>query len=1336
MASLSIVKLIELNTIILMGNGFKIILSNSLKVLEQGTFQEFCLLFLPIFEKRYENLERHGATAGGKTRKGTPDLIKTFSNGRQIAVQCSTEENYWSEPAESENWKPIKDIQKCVEKLKNLQEVVLCSNQEIPTSQPNVKSEITGLSPAFGNITITPFSISNFEEEILNNLQKYSSLIEKFFPELNSYLTYQKDHITLEVYRRRPGTLDAIEEIINKVASSIPGNLELFNQAMEQSLNLRSRFQRMSLPNIGKIKREIDLNSLCPNPLGKVIAIVGLPKIGKTTWVSDFAHLLDQSGIEIAWFDAPFSDKFINEFFFDLMRTIIGKLFSPIAGNEFAEGKTSFEIITSKIAHQPRPNISFQLILDNTENLDVDDLKELLCLSRKVNELFSNIFGIIFIGNKSLKSQGVLVDEEISSPLWKVPEIANLLLLNGLEIKGDLNAYSKLLVPFASGHPLVALAIAKQAPTIELLLPLTMSQQRPALYDKQLTDEVEGLLFNELLSDSDQKNMVIRLSILLSPFSSKLFALLAKTIPPPVSISPSLLMEQLKGKILEGDETIGYQINPIFRSISRKYISEDLSLKVFKTASQYLLSPHKKTLDPIETTDGITYSLLAGDLELGFRWASYLIMKISNKFSKEQLSLVTEGLWMLEALKTPSEDILKFKHGLALLQLALVYSKLDKFARAIRLLRRILSFGIDKIELKDTDRYSFLFFVRLQLVFAYALLGDTPSALKELDNVRVGRLDLPIVAKLALPELASGLISKSDITLIPTAFLIDLVKNARIDDDLSLGSLTDCFLQIGIRIAKSGRSLESVLRRDFVPSNVIWNILLDCAETQMVLEKRLPQSAIERLLTLEEMLCRSGIESISLKRRIAILKGDSYFQLGKGSNALQEYRLVRSLSAGLEENFDDAWALQRIGQLSEAISEALSAFKEAFRIYQLLKFRTLAGKIKGEISILRYNGKDFIEFVEGIESLAEEYYLSSAAEYGPAVAIGLALLTQFKMSLKGEEEKLNKGNFPQIERGIFLDVRDEARPNPGVCTAFFTIGETYSLLGAYERSTRCYNKSLEASAVTELDEHCRCYSAIGIMTETLVLRDFNYLSAAVPRIFGAITFKGKLSESYFAFILFQRVKEHVLDGRIPRSDLERDFEIIENAVEEVSEDRWYRMLSDAYRLIAGIDMELGNVYDLNFLLKAWKFGNKGKRYGIITDFGPLMGFRIESIKEIVDAQLSLVVRICRDQGDIELLDLVGFNMVESWENFEYRRLKTSDLVYLTLRDKAKEMKKRGIPKDLKAPLMLLVLLEVTENMQDEKFDKARKWCLNKIKKAPDLIADWGFGGGVEERVEE
>lgn len=147
--------------------------------MEQGEFQDFCLDFLPLYHDKYKGLKRHGATPEGKTRKGTPDLIKTFDNGKQIAAQQGTEKTYWVFQEFGES-KPAKDIKSCIKYLLDLEEIVLLSNQEIQTNRANVESEIINNAKKITKATITIFSISNFEEEIKNNLNKYRNVLKKY----------------------------------------------------------------------------------------------------------------------------------------------------------------------------------------------------------------------------------------------------------------------------------------------------------------------------------------------------------------------------------------------------------------------------------------------------------------------------------------------------------------------------------------------------------------------------------------------------------------------------------------------------------------------------------------------------------------------------------------------------------------------------------------------------------------------------------------------------------------------------------------------------------------------------------------------------------------------------------------------------------------------------------------------------------------------------------------------------------------------------------------------------------------------------------------------------
>lgn len=197
-----------------MGDPIKTLLSASIKVLEQGAFQEFNLLFLPLFHSRFACLERHGGTADGKTRSGTPDLIVTNTDGSTLCVQCSVDKTYWTKPAKINEWKPIDDIIKCEGDLPNIKEIVLCASQEIPTNSARVKSDIKSCAKEYTNAEITILSISNYEEETRNDTLKYMEVIKRFCQDLYKILSKENKHT--ELLESLDGLQRKIDELSEK----------------------------------------------------------------------------------------------------------------------------------------------------------------------------------------------------------------------------------------------------------------------------------------------------------------------------------------------------------------------------------------------------------------------------------------------------------------------------------------------------------------------------------------------------------------------------------------------------------------------------------------------------------------------------------------------------------------------------------------------------------------------------------------------------------------------------------------------------------------------------------------------------------------------------------------------------------------------------------------------------------------------------------------------------------------------------------------------------------------------------------------------------------------
>ena len=168
--------------------------------MEAGRFQDFCLRFLPCFDDRYVGLERFGHTVRGKTRPGTPDLIRTLDSGKQIAVQCGTEEHYWGPAEKIDQIKPVQDIRKCLENLDQLIEIVVISNREIPNTEPNTKSRIKAEVQEAAHIRISPIDLGQISEFVDSSSEepKVEKLLTDFFPEASENLKAAQDQ---EKYR-------------------------------------------------------------------------------------------------------------------------------------------------------------------------------------------------------------------------------------------------------------------------------------------------------------------------------------------------------------------------------------------------------------------------------------------------------------------------------------------------------------------------------------------------------------------------------------------------------------------------------------------------------------------------------------------------------------------------------------------------------------------------------------------------------------------------------------------------------------------------------------------------------------------------------------------------------------------------------------------------------------------------------------------------------------------------------------------------------------------------------------------------------------------------------
>ncbi len=238
---------------------FRSEISSTLARMEQGRFQDFCLAFLPLYNPLYKNLARFGHTVEGKTRKGTPDLLKTTTEGFQIAVQCSTEENYWIPPRQkekySESWKPCQDIDKCLTALENPTEITLCSNNEITTNQPNAKTRIIEYAQARTEARILCLSIEDLDEVLAINIHNsdYELLFREFFPDVFQLIELnreaQKNRVAIEVLREgQPAHVNLVMNVLAEVLDQTADIEKVKDLTLSRIEEHEARYQEREIP--------------------------------------------------------------------------------------------------------------------------------------------------------------------------------------------------------------------------------------------------------------------------------------------------------------------------------------------------------------------------------------------------------------------------------------------------------------------------------------------------------------------------------------------------------------------------------------------------------------------------------------------------------------------------------------------------------------------------------------------------------------------------------------------------------------------------------------------------------------------------------------------------------------------------------------------------------------------------------------------------------------------------------------------------------------------------------------------------------------------------------
>jgi hypothetical protein len=354
------------------------LIEKTLSGMEQGEFQDFCLHFLPLYAQRFGGIVRVGHTAAGKTRKGTPDLLKTDATGAQLAVQCGTEKNYWKRTEKLDDWKPCDDGTKCIESLSNLAEIVIIANREIPTNHPNCKTVVIKYLSSKTSAAVTPLSVEDIGQFLAPLVHDLSvrSLFKDYFPEVFSLVQdeelAQKYRLADEVAAERSINAEMLLELVENAFGSHAHIGDVKSYVIERIDELSSSYRLTPVPAFSGISRQSVTALPLAEPLGKVFELAGVPKIGKSSSLLQLAR--EWEGSEVHWYDCPIhptlSEECSHSIAEDLIRTLL-----PEAKTELLV-RSPYKLATAlKATGMPAGSAIF--VVDNANNLPEAGLKQL-----------------------------------------------------------------------------------------------------------------------------------------------------------------------------------------------------------------------------------------------------------------------------------------------------------------------------------------------------------------------------------------------------------------------------------------------------------------------------------------------------------------------------------------------------------------------------------------------------------------------------------------------------------------------------------------------------------------------------------------------------------------------------------------------------------------------------------------------------------------------------------------------------------------------------------------------------------------------------------------------
>lgn len=1274
-----------------MSQVFRVLIEESLETMEGGRFQDFCLEFLPLYDSRFEGLSRVGHTAGGKTRPGTPDLLKTDASG-QTGVQCGTGEDYWPPVDAVEGSKPYEDGRKCIGVLERPIEVVLVSNRETPARTPNIKLAIMKALQVSTGVQITLLGREDLSQFLITRLeeQPVRRLMAKFCPEMASALEDHEDADGLRVLRAVAETrsidLRAVLPIVVEAMTSAPSIQAATGYVLER-LDELNQCRLPALPTFAGVVRSSVAGLPLATPYGKVWVLTGVPKVGKTNVVVQLARAWGDSAVQ--WFECPLSDteECAEEIAAELVRLVLPQE----AATPLLRSPTKLDAALAGAKPSNPPTV---IVVDNADRLPATGLHrlgEVLKLLRR-HGLLADL-ACVFIAARRLGPLRSAVDETITAPAWSPEELG--LLLDHLGLPRDREhpeRYLDVLTARSGGHPLLALALARRHVDLPQLL-LSVLDGVPALADEDLSREAKQLLYDELLTDADMQNFVQRLSVLLERTPTDVLETLRREVAPPISTSTGVLLDQLSPLVIEGSAETGFQVAFVFREVAKRMISPAEVQAVYRAAADRLLSPQGRNLVALRTCAGILYAVFGGDIGRGIFWTTMLLRSALNqKIPDSMVAGLLTRMAVMSALHPPEDFPGRVSHALMLLMFAQAYGRIGQYEKAADVLSGVnVEDDAEDSPRKLRDELPQLrLFVALSRVINLLLArrDGARSAVESLGPAEFGALP-PRQRSIALETLAEivhreGLSERTPRTLRAAI--------EQIDGGDRRGRTGALHVAVAVGFAASRPEAGIPVFEECFPENVLGRVLGHVARGVFSIERGDGHEGRQSLEAAVAVARAQGWIRGAFWSDMQGHLGDAARLAGDDTAAVAAY--TESRAAGNASSFRWAWSSWRLGLLRDDVG----ALADAARGFGALGLTAMWARAVGARGALLLKSGQELSGLQCFADVLEAHYGRRDMSTGPAATVALAHLARHYAQREGRPIADETSEFPTLRSAPYDLVLAAASPRAGAVAAFFVLGESFKGAGSEPEARRFLKRAADVAPENETD---RILQPLALSTLIGVLGCSEVDRAEIRQRFQQFLTMPRAADrdALFAQCMFAEDGGHSwpadggqrLDALV--TGLEQGL-----ADARISSAFWEaEILCGRARLGHGRSEERGQIVQL--WDQAMGKAIASQNWRVMLKAGLALGFEfaehIRSFRQLARCQFECLRGA--ELGGISV-EFLGNNLFRQWSHLDYRVLSERDLeTKRMLMDTAHEMVRAGTPESNAGPAMVLLLARLHQH---------------------------------------